>query len=249
MRRVHALLESINAHRLYDHVVALGMVRHTGIDERAGEHDVGRGDDGVVGDSGCHRLSVDLKDQLFGSPKYAVIVKTRREIIEERGSPSHASMLHPGKSVRRVLLQADVIVAGVLDFGDINLEIVLDCRPGRGVHPERVVHSLYVGNLYRGFKEAVTVIRLALNGAGGPFDALIAAVGLGSKRLQSQAAACRLHIAGPSAKTAVVRHQSPIRLELGGIGEIRREDWRLASGAIALNGGAVGRRNRPSFAV
>ena len=110
----------------------------------------------------------------------------------------------------RVLLQADVVIIWILDFGDVNLEII----PGRGlvpgVHSERVVHSLDVGNFHGGFTKAIAVLRFALNGAGRPLFTFITAIGGCDQGFQSQAATRRLHIARPTSNPAVIRHEVPV---------------------------------------
>jgi hypothetical protein len=50
-----------------------------------------------------------------------------------------------------------------------------------GGHPEGVIHALDVGYFHSGFKEAIAILRFAIDVAGGP---LVVAI-RGNRRLQS----------------------------------------------------------------
>src|SRR3984957_13936980 len=145
------------------------MLWHSGIDKRAGEHDIGGGVDSVIRDHRGHWFSVNLENHFRWSPKHAVVMETGRKIVNEFHAPPHTRMLHIGQSniflFGRVLLQADVVMTWILHFGDVDLEIVPGSGLVPGVHPERVVHPLDVSNFHSGFKEATAVLRFALNGA------------------------------------------------------------------------------------
>ena len=65
-----------------------------------------------------------------------------------------------------ILLQPNVVIARILQLGDLSLEMVGRDRVVFGGHPEGVIHSLDVGDSHPGFEKAVAVLGFAGDVAG-----------------------------------------------------------------------------------
>jgi hypothetical protein len=111
---------------------------------------------------------IDLESHFHGRLKHAIVVETRREVVNEFSTPSHSGVLQILVPFGGVLLQADVVIIWILDFGDVNLEMVAGLGMVFSGHPKSVVHSFDVRNLHRSFKEAIAVLCFAIDVASGP---------------------------------------------------------------------------------
>src|SRR5450755_1284926 len=173
---------------LHDHAVALGMISDVAsrpVAERGGEADRGRALD--VRNDGSNRLAVDRENHFARCPQQPYVVKAVSEVVDKTCAPAHAGVLLD--PVVWPVLQADVDVARVSGFGDVDLEIVV------GGEPEGIVDPLDVSDLDPRLEEAVAIFGLAPDVSGRPVSG---AAGVRNQRLQPKSCGRRLNTVRPA---------------------------------------------------